>query len=80
SEPEALPAAGDWLDPSRILERAKTRAQADERLSPPLMTYDRSPERLVWAVRATDPAGRERTIFVAGDTVYEAVGGPADTT
>jgi hypothetical protein len=69
---EGCPRRDDWLDPLRILERARSRAADDERLADPFLTYDENPDRLAWAVRATDPAGREGTIYVAGDFAYRA--------
>lgn len=69
---EGCPEVADWLDQSQILDRARTRATAGEKLAEPFLTYDQNPDRLVWAVGATDPQGRESTIYVAGDFVYRA--------
>jgi hypothetical protein len=72
---EGCPRVADWLDRSRILDLARTRAAAGERLAEPFLTYDQNPDRLVWAVGATDLEGRESTIHVAGDFVYRAGSG-----
>lgn len=67
---EGCPAAADWLDPSRILERARSKAKASERLEDPFLTYDQNPDRLAWAVPATDRQGTRSTILVAGEFVF----------
>jgi hypothetical protein len=64
------PAAADWLDPNRIKARAEAKRQPDERSSKPFLTYDRTPDRLVWAVRLTHARGEVRLIYVVGETVY----------
>jgi hypothetical protein len=66
------PPATDWLDPSRAVERARSTADPAETLGPPFMSFDRVLDRLAWAVPATNPEGGERTIFVAGSTVFTA--------
>ncbi len=38
------------------------------------MTYDRSPDRLVWAVPLKQPHGEVRYVYVAGETVYLPTG------
>src|SRR5262245_30070482 len=67
---ERGPRVADWLDPETITQRARALAEPMEALSTPVLTYDRSPDRLVWAVRATKPDGRERTIYVAGSATW----------
>lgn len=69
---EGCPEAATWLDRKRIMQRAATRMRPDERAGPPVLTYDREPSRLAWRVTASDPSGRERALFVAGEYVYEA--------
>jgi hypothetical protein len=65
------PAADAWLDETTIAARASTRLRRGERAGRPYLTYDRNPTRLVWAVPVTGTGGRERTVFVAGDDVFE---------
>lgn len=72
------PAAADWLDPDRIQARAKGHRQSDERSGEPFLTFDKSPDRLVWAVPMTKPGGDVRYVYVAGKIVY--VASPDDTT
>ena len=62
----------DWIDPDTIRGRAARIARPDETLGQPVLTYDRAPSRLAWAVPATDPSGRSRTLYVAGGYAYEA--------
>jgi hypothetical protein len=69
---DGCPPAADWLDPSRILEKARSQAAAGDRLAEPYLTYDRNPDRLAWAVRAVDDQDREKVFLVAGDAVWIA--------
>jgi hypothetical protein len=69
---EGCPLVADWIDRSRILERARSRADQGETLADPFLSYDQNPDRLVWAVRTTYPDGRESAIYVAGDFIYRA--------
>lgn len=64
------PAAKDWLDLDQIRARAEVERRPDETSSTPFLTYDKSPDRLVWAVHLTDARGAVRSVFVAGQTVY----------
>jgi hypothetical protein len=64
------PAAADWLDPDRIRARAKVQGRRDETTGEPFITYDRTPDRLVWAVPLIQAGGKVRHVYVAGETVY----------
>ncbi len=66
-----LPDLTDWTDPEKIRLHAARASRPDEKLGEPILTYDREPTRLAWAVTATDPAGRSRKLYVVGDYVYE---------
>lgn len=66
-----LPDLAAWTDPETIRQRAGRGSHPDETLGEPILTYDREPARLAWRVRATDPEGHSRSLFVAGDYVYE---------
>lgn len=52
------------------MKNARRVAHQDETLPPPFLSYDSSPERIVWIVRARSPDGKGREIMVAGDVVY----------
>ena len=64
------PVAADWLDPRRIQTRAQALRRSDEAISEPFLTYDKTPDRLVWAVPLRQADGRVRHVYVAGETVY----------
>lgn len=64
------PVAADWLDQCRIQARAEIQCQKNETSGEPFLTYDRTPDRLVWAVPLTRAGGEVRHIYVAGETVY----------
>src|SRR5262249_23428323 len=64
------PPAADWLDPATVRKRAAT-AQRGRVIEEPFLTFDRNPDRVVWAVRVQDSNGQQRMVFVAGDAVYE---------
>ncbi len=70
SELTGCPTAADWLDPNRIQARAEAKRQPDERSGKPFLTYDRTPDRLVWAVPLTHARGEVRLVYVVGEVVY----------
>jgi hypothetical protein len=67
---DACPPAADWLDTGRIQARAAAQRRKDEKAGEPFLTFDRSPDRLVWAVPVTDARGQVRLLYVAGESVY----------
>lgn len=70
------PPASDWLDPASARGQAARQAQPGDEVDMPVLTFDRSPDRLVWAVPIRRRAdGQLRTVFVAGSSVYQ----PPDT-
>jgi hypothetical protein len=64
------PAAADWLDPHQIQLRAEVQRKTNETSSKPFLTYDQTPDRLVWAVPLINPDGEVRLVYVVGETVY----------
>jgi hypothetical protein len=76
---EGCPLARDWLDPAAILQQARTLADPEDRLESPMLSFDRSPDRLAWAVRSTSH-GREKTILVAGTYAYRLADSPEPST
>jgi hypothetical protein len=72
------PELAAWTDAGTIRRCAGTISRADESLGEPVLTYDRDPSRLAWAVPATDPAGHSRALYVAGDYAYEQPAHDAD--
>ena len=71
------PPARDWLDPASVRDRAASQAQPEERVDEPVLTFDRTPDRLVWAVPLARADGRRRTLYVAGSSTYEPPDAPA---
>jgi len=67
---DGCPAVRDWLDTDRIRERAAAEGRTDEKAGEPFLTYDRTPDRLVWAVPLIHARGDVRLVLVAGGTVY----------
>ncbi len=65
------PAAADWLELNRIQARAEDQRRMGETTREPFLTYDRAPDRIVWAVPLTQPGGDVRYVYVAGEAVYE---------
>jgi hypothetical protein len=65
------PLARDWLDPESARARVAALARADEQVEGVWLTFDRNPDRLVWAATLRGGEGGRRTLFVAGDSVYE---------
>jgi hypothetical protein len=63
------PPVTDWTDPERIRNLAATQVQANETIGEPFLSYDRTPDRLVWAVPISHEGG-ERLVYVVGQTVY----------
>jgi hypothetical protein len=66
------PLATDWLDPDRILDRARGSLRADETLGEPFLGYDGNPDRLAWVVPVLRLHGTQRQLMVAGEAVFEA--------
>jgi hypothetical protein len=72
---ESCPLAKDWLDAERIRKRVAAQRKKGEVLGAAFLTYDRTPDRLVWAVPLKHPSVGTRLLYVAGDTVYAPAGG-----
>lgn len=67
---QTRPEAADWLDAARIRRRAQAECRAGEIAGEPLLTYDRSPDRLVWSVPLIDSRGGTRLVHIAGTQVF----------
>lgn len=64
------PASKSWLDADYVKQKAAQQAEPEDELFTPVLTYDRSPSRVVWAVPARKKDGQPKLIYVAGDYVY----------
>jgi hypothetical protein len=71
---DTCPPANTWLNENKILLTAKNLAHNNETLDKPFLSYDGSPERIVWIVKTQDPKGNCREIMVAGAAVYVSKG------
>ena len=67
------PSAASWLVPDTIRQRAEAKLRPSEKALAPQLSYDRTPARIAWAVPVISASGHERTVFVAGDVVWEEV-------
>jgi hypothetical protein len=71
------PPARDWLDGDAAKARVAARARDGETVEDVWLTFDRSPDRMVWAVSLRGRDGEARTLLVAGNSVYEPPAAPA---
>ncbi|HUN07120.1 MAG TPA: hypothetical protein PLQ56_10995 [Aggregatilineales bacterium] len=67
---EGCPPAKDWLDPETILGLVRARVDPGATLSVPTLSYDRSPDKIVWRINIVDQSGQASTVFVAGNYAY----------
>jgi hypothetical protein len=65
------PPVRDWLDGEAASARAVVRARDGETIEDAWLTFDRNPDRIVWAVSLRGSNGEMRTLYVAGHSVYE---------
>lgn len=69
-EIDGCPNAEDWLNPEKIQAHAAIKRQKNETVGKPILSYDRTPDRLVWVVPLMNERGEVRYVYVAGETVY----------
>ncbi len=67
---DACPLVDDWLSKDKIVVAAESLAYDDEILDTPFLSYDGSPDRIAWLVKAQRPNGKCRNLMVTGDVVY----------
>jgi hypothetical protein len=73
----ARPQASDlWLDRDAIRSRAARLARPEETAEEPYLSFQSPANRLAWAVPLRGTDGRLRTVFVAGESVFES--GPGE--
>ena len=73
------PPSDTWLSPKQIMAQAAKLLQPGETMEPPLLTYDKNPDRLAWAVNVRAPDGATRVIFVAGEYAYQKANDVSDS-
>ncbi len=69
-ESDGCPAAADWLDRERMQTRVAGQRRTDETIGEPFLTFDVTPDRLVWAVPLSRASGEVRLVYLAGDAMY----------
>lgn len=69
-EIEDCPLVSYWLDTKRIVTLAEKFRHADEIIGQPFLSFDRTPERIIWAVPLSSPNIEVRNVYVVGDEVY----------
>lgn len=69
---EGCPPADSWIDADTVRRRVDAKARPGERVGEPYLTFDREPSRLAWAAILTSPGGATRTLYIAGDAIWEA--------
>jgi hypothetical protein len=64
------PSMRDWLDREVIIDRARKVTGGSSTFDVPVLSYDGSPDRLAWLVRATGPDGEVWLVYVAGRAAW----------
>lgn len=62
---------GEWRESGEVRRQAEAQAREGEEMEEPYLTFDRTPERLVWALRFRTAEGAVRLMYLAGESVYE---------
>jgi hypothetical protein len=70
--PDGCPTTKSWVDIAAIRQRVEGELRPGERVLDTFLSYDREPSRLAWTVQVDTPDGAGRTLFVAGDVIWEA--------
>jgi len=68
----AQPEAATWLDAARISDTALQSAPGATLTGEPVLSYDRFPARIAWAVPVRDVDGVDVTVYVAGATAWRS--------
>lgn len=69
----SCPEKAGWVDPAAIRKLAESHLKPGEEIAEPFLTYDRHPDRLVWAVPRSSRRGPAGFIYVAGSYVYTSM-------
>jgi hypothetical protein len=64
--------AAELFSPAKARERIAAAAHECQIVDGPFLTYDRNPDRLVWAAVVRTRHGARQLMFAVGDSVYEA--------
>ena len=69
---DAQPEAATWLDAGRVAATALQSTPGATVIGEPVLTYDRFPARIAWAVPVRLPDTVEVTVYVAGATAWRS--------
>ena len=69
---EGCPPAEAWIDVETIARKARGLVPVGEIVQEPFLTFDGAPSRIAWRVELQAPDGAVRTVYVAGDVVWES--------
>ena len=69
---QGCPAAELWINPESIRQQVVEEICPDETIRELFLSYDKVPSRLAWAVVLEALDGTLRTIYVAGNMVWQA--------
>lgn len=69
---EGCPTAEAWTDVHSIRRRIEDAARPDEKVGRLFLSYDRAPSHLAWMGVLESTDGTTRTLYVAGNAVWEA--------
>jgi len=68
---EGCPSVAEWTDPAVVLATLEPHLLPGEVPGEPVLTFDRVPSRLAWAVEVEAPGGTQRRLFVAGTAFWQ---------
>jgi hypothetical protein len=68
---EGCPTSESWIDAKSIRRRIDNDAP-DEKVRELFLSYDKAPSRLAWVVVLESSDGTSRSLYVAGNAVWEA--------
>lgn len=66
---EDCPLVADWTDPAVVAKRALTTVAGGALVGPPVLSYDRHPDRVAWRVVVRGRDGRQHRLHVTGSLV-----------
>jgi hypothetical protein len=76
---DGCPSVAQWTCPSAVLATIEPHLLPGEIPGEPVLTFDRVPSRLAWAVDVAAPDGTHRRLFVAGGAVWQGTAGREDS-
>jgi hypothetical protein len=71
-EYESCPKYKDWFDSKRISKIAGTLKKDGEEIGEPYLSFDKSPDRIVWGIPLIHKSGASRIVFLINNLPYES--------